>query len=100
MFTNIEVFFPTKYVEEATPGELSWDFFVGYRMEDIHHGFLGEITQVDTTTLNTLFGVEKDGEELLVPAQEAFIVGVDQEQKIVTVDLPAGLLAMDDVEEV
>ncbi|WP_042371243.1 ribosome maturation factor RimM [Bacteroides neonati] len=100
MFTNVEVYFPARFVEEATPGDLSWDFFVGFRMEDVQHGALGEIVDVDTTTVNTLFVVEKDGEELLVPAQEAFIVGVDQEQKLVTVDLPEGLLSLDEVEEV
>ena len=31
MFTNIEVYFPVKHAEEAGPGELSWDFFVGFR---------------------------------------------------------------------
>lgn len=100
MFTNVEVYFPARFVEEAIPGDLSWDFFVGFRMEDVQHGALGEIVDVDTTTVNTLFVVEKDGEELLVPAQEAFIVGVDQEQKLVTVDLPEGLLSLDEVEEV
>ena len=100
MFTNVEVYFPARFVEEATPGDLSWDFFVGFRMEDVQHGALGEIVDVDTTTVNTLFVVEKDGEELLVPAQEAFIVGVDQEQKLVTVNLPEGLLSLDEVEEV
>lgn len=100
MFTNVEVYFPARFVEEAIPGDLSWDFFVGFRMEDVQHGALGDIVDVDTTTVNTLFVVEKDGEELLVPAQEAFIVGVDQEQKLVTVDLPEGLLSLDEVEEV
>ena len=41
MFTNIEVYFPVKHAEEAGPGELSWDFFVGFRMEEAHHGKLG-----------------------------------------------------------
>ena len=57
MFTNIEVYFPVKHAEEAGPGELSWDFFVGFRMEEIHYGKLGEVTDVDTATLNTLFVV-------------------------------------------
>lgn len=99
-FTNVEVYFPAKFVTEVTPGDLSWDFFVGFRMEDLQYGYLGTIVEVDTNTINTLFVVDKEGEELLVPAQEAFIVGVDQEHKQVTVDLPVGLLALDEVEEV
>jgi 16S rRNA processing protein RimM len=78
MFTNIEVYFPVKHAEEAGPGELSWDFFVGFRMEEAHHGKLGEVTDVDTSTINTLFVVDYKGEELLIPAQEDFIMDIDQ----------------------
>lgn len=99
MFTNIEVYFPTKDVIEVEPGELAWDFFIGFRMEDIHHGLLGEVTEVDNTTINTLFVVDYNGEELLVPAQEEFILGIDQEQKIITVELPEGLIHIEEAEE-
>ncbi len=65
MFTNIEVYFPVKHAEEAEDGELSWNFFIGFQMEDIHHGLLGEVIDVDTTTVNTLFVVEGAEEEEL-----------------------------------
>lgn len=68
-------------------------------MEDVHHGMLGEVVDVDTTTVNTLFIVEREGEELLVPAQEEFIRGIDQQQKLITVELPEGLLNLDELEE-
>ena len=100
MFTNIEVYFPVKHAEGAGPGELSWDFFVGFRMEEVHHGQLGEVTDVDTSTINTLFVVDYKGEELLIPAQEDFIMDIDQKHKVITVDLPEGLLALDNTEEV
>ena len=100
MFTNVEVYFPVKHAEEAEDGELSWNFFVGFRMEDVRHGELGEVVEVDTTTVNTLFVVEQeDGEELLVPAQEEFIVEINQEKKLITVELPEGLLNLEDLEE-
>ena len=100
MFTNVEVYFPVKHAEEAEDGELSWNFFVGFRMEDVRHGELGEVVEVDTTTVNTLFVVEQeDGEELLIPAQEEFIVEINQEKKLITVELPEGLLDLEDLEE-
>ena len=87
-------------LEEAEDGELSWNFFVGFRMEDVRHGELGEVVEVDTTTVNTLFVVEQeDGEELLIPAQEEFIVEINQEKKLITVELPEGLLNLEDLEE-
>ena len=88
-----------KHAEGAGPGELSWDFFVGFRMEEVHHGQLGEVTDVDTSTINTLFVVDYKGEELLIPAQEDFIMDIDQKHKVITVNLPEGLLALDDTEE-
>jgi len=100
MFTNVEVYFPVKHAEEAEDGELSWNFFVGFRMEDVRHGELGEVVEVDTTTVNTLFVVEQeDGEKLLIPAQEEFIVEINQEKKLITVELPEGLLNLEDLEE-
>lgn len=95
MFTNIEVYFPVKYAGEAEPGELTWDFFVGFTMRDVHAGDLGEIVEVDSATVNVLFVVKYGKEKLLVPAQEEFIVEVDQAHKVITVNLPEGLLSLD-----
>lgn len=100
MFTNVEVYFPAKHDEDAGPGELTWDFFVGFRVEEVNHGDLGEVTEVDTATINTLFVVDHQGEELLIPAQEEFIQNIDQKHKVITMDLPEGLLALDETEEV
>lgn len=100
MFTNVEVYFPAKHAEDAGPREPTWDFFVGFRVEEVNHGDLGEVTEVDTATINTLFVVDHQGEELLIPAQEEFILNIDQKHKVITMDLPEGLLALDETEEV
>lgn len=100
MFTNIEVYFPVEHADEdAGPGELSWDFFVGFRVEDVRHGQLGEVVEVDTSTVNTLFVIEKAGEELLLPAQEEFIVNIDRMHRVITVNVPEGLLSLDELPE-
>lgn len=99
MFTNVEVWFPVKHADEAEPEELTWNYFVGFRMEEIHHGYLGDVTEVDTSTLNRLFVVDHNGEELLIPAQEEFITDIDQKHKVITVSLPAGLVNLDEAED-
>lgn len=100
MFTNVEVYFPVKHAEEAEEGELTWNFFVGFQMNEVNHGNLGEVVDVDTATINTLFVVERqDGEELLVPAQEEFIVEINQQQRVITVELPDGLLHLEELED-
>lgn len=99
MFTNIEVYFPAQHAQEAGPGELSWDFFAGFRVEDVQHGELGEVVEVDNSTVNTLFVIEKDGNELLLPAQEEFIVDIDRMHRVMTVNIPEGLLSLDELPE-
>ena len=61
-------------------------------MEDINDGNIGEIFAVYDSTMNILFVIEKDGEELLLPAHEEFIVDLDKKQRILKVDIPEGLL--------
>ncbi|MBR5235208.1 MAG: 16S rRNA processing protein RimM [Bacteroidaceae bacterium] len=93
MFTNKEVYFPKSYAEQAEDGEYSWQYFVGFEAEDATHGHLGELVDVDESTVNTLFVVERpDGEELLIPAQEAFIEDIDHDERIIKFNLPEGLL--------
>ena len=46
-----------------------------------------------------LVNIEREEEELLVPAQEEFIVGIDQKQKLITVELPEGLLNLEELED-
>ena len=94
-FTNLEVFYPKcHYVEdeeEATPD----DYFIGYTISDITHGSLGEVTAIDDSTINALFVVTTpDDKEILIPIQEAFVCAIDEEQRIIHMDLPDGLLEM------
>ena len=91
MLTNVEVYFPKKYMDEQDE-VTSWNFFMGFQVEDIHHGCLGEIVAVDDSTMNVLFVIEKDGDELLLPAHEEFIIDLDRENRVLKVDIPDGLL--------
>ncbi len=93
IFTNKEVYFPKSYAEQAEDGEYSWQYFVGFEAEDLTYGYLGELVDVDESTVNTLFVVERsDGEELLIPAQEAFIEDINHDERIIKFNLPEGLL--------
>jgi 16S rRNA processing protein RimM len=95
MFTNVEVYFPVKYAEGVKPDELPRNFFIGFTMREVHAGDLGEIIDVDDTTVNVLFVVKSGKEELLIPAREEFIVEIDRMHKVMTVNLPEGLLSLD-----
>jgi 16S rRNA processing protein RimM len=95
MFTNVEVFFPFKFVDKNKEEEVSLHYFVGFVAQDLHHGLLGMISEVDDSTANLLFVVEDEtGEQYLIPAHEEFITDIDHEKRVITFDLPEGLLTM------
>ena len=91
-FTNTEVYFPKKHVEGTEDEDLTWAYFTGFIIKDVKEGEIGKVTDVDDSTINTLFVVDRDGKELLIPAQEDFIVDLDREARIITMDLPSGLI--------
>lgn len=96
MFTNVDVYFPVKYVDtESKDDSLSWNFFESFHVTDIQAGNLGNITYIDESTENVLFVVDYQGKELLIPAREEFIVEIDKMHRTLTMNLPEGLLSLD-----
>lgn len=90
---NKNVFFPAEYILEDTEDDsFTWNSFIGFTLTDERLGEIGCIVDVDKTTINTLFIVEKDNEEILIPAVEEFIICIDEDQKEVVVALPDGLI--------
>ena len=90
--TNREAYIPREWVEESD--ELTWSYFKGFRAIDATIGEIGEITDIDDNTINTLFVIGEGDAEVLVPAQEEFIEGIDHENREVYFNLPEGLVSL------
>lgn len=92
-FTGVDVY-ADREASCAHEGEpLSWQWFVGFEVYDVEQGFLGSVERVDDATANVLFVVvDEEGEELLIPACEEFIVGIDRKGRVLDVELPEGLI--------
>jgi 16S rRNA processing protein RimM len=107
MFINVAVYYPIKYAMKPEPvlnGELeeacsskgesalSVCAFIGFEVKDAISGVLGKISDVDISTANTLFVVENEKGELLIPACEEFMVKIDYENRQLLLNLPEGLV--------
>lgn len=90
--TNRDAFIPRKWVEESD--EVSLGYFIGFTAEDKSAGHIGEIVDIDDSTINTLFVVENNGEEFLIPAQEELIADIDHDRQTIVFDLPKGLVSL------
>ena len=90
--TNRDAYIPREWIEEGE--ELTWSYFIGFKAIDATHGEIGEITDIDESTINTLFVIEGKNDEILIPAIEDFIEGIDHEKKEIFFDLPEGLVSL------
>ena len=92
---NHDVYFPKNQIRVSNETEIgSWDYYIGFHLIDEKTGEVGIITAVEDSTLNTLFIIEKDDEEMLVPAAKEWIAQIDNAEKKIFVTLPEGLLAI------
>ena len=89
--TGCDVYFP-RALADSDEGSMSWAEIVGYSIVDAGTGrTVGKIASIDDSTINILFCLE-DG--TLIPASEELITDIDQENRIITIDIPEGLLAL------
>jgi 16S rRNA processing protein RimM len=78
--------------EEAE--QVSYQYFVGFDV--FNEGLLvGKIEEINDQTDNVLFCVVTDSDEMvMIPAVEDFIVDIDHKNKALYLDLPEGLLTI------
>lgn len=93
-YSNIDVYILKSEMPETNVDDnaSSWNWFVGYKIIDQNKNNLGEVIDIDDATMNTLFILERDGEEYLIPATEDFITNIDEESKTIYLELPEGLI--------
>lgn len=93
--TGCEVFFPRE-LAEADEHDMTYAELVGYTVKDaIYNKVVGRIAFVDDATENILFELE-DG--MLLPAPDELIVEIDQEEHTIIMNIPEGLLNLNDDE--
>lgn len=87
---------PANYMEEKSAnGEIGIDFYIGYTIV-ADGATIGVIDDVDDSTANVLFSVATPtGGNLIIPASDDYIVEINDEQKIMVMNLPEGLLDLD-----
>ena len=66
--------------------------YTGFLMIDESLGEIGRIIKIISLPGQTLFSVERNKEEILVPASKPIFLKADKQKKIVHVSLPDGLL--------
>ena len=94
---DAEVYFPISEIPEREEDPESWDFLTGFRVRDVKEGLVGEISSVNAESVNTiLFVRKKDNTEVLIPLHKELVVEWDERKREIVMDLPEGLLTLND----
>jgi 16S rRNA processing protein RimM len=89
-----DIYLQQYQISDANDDEMAVEMLIGYTLIEEQAGEIGVISSIDTTTENTLFVIESGDDEILIPVVEAYILSIDQEQKIIEMSLPEGLLSL------
>lgn len=90
--------FTKKEAEEYDTAVEEEESFIGYTIIDNELGTLGKVVDIDDQTVNVLFIVEYKGAEIMIPAAEDLIDNIDDENQTITMNLPQGLINLDEAE--
>lgn len=86
------LYLPLTMLPKLTGNKFYYHEIIGFTMIDSVHGDIGIIQNVNDTTAQALFEVEKDGTQLLIPVSDDIITKVDRENKSIFVTTPEGLV--------
>jgi 16S rRNA processing protein RimM len=87
-----DVYLPLEFLPKLEGNKFYFHEVIGFSMDDVNYGHVGTIISINDSTAQALFEVEKDGKEILIPLNDAFIVKVDRTKKTILVNTPEGLI--------
>lgn len=89
---NKEVYLPLSELPELGENQFYYHEIIGFETRDKALGPLGKIKNVNDSTPQPLFEIDYNGNEVLVPINDDFIIKVDKKETIIYLDLPNGLV--------
>lgn len=67
---------------------------INFLVEDINYGIIGKVIAFDQNPKNPILIVQHEKAEVMIPANENIILGIDSKEKLITTEIPQGLLEL------
>ncbi|MCK0115008.1 ribosome maturation factor RimM [Gelidibacter sp. F63206] len=87
-----DLYLPLEFLPKLDDDKFYFHEIIGFTVEDVNFGKVGIVKAVNDSTAQALFEIDRDGTEILIPMNDAFIKKVDKKKKLITVDTPEGLI--------
>jgi 16S rRNA processing protein RimM len=87
-----DLYLPLNLLPKLEGNKFYFHEVIGFTVKDTNHGDVGILKGINDSTAQSLFEIDKDGIEILIPMNDEFIVKVDRENKTIEVNTPEGLI--------
>ena len=86
------VYLPLEFLPKLEDDKFYFHEIIGFKVEDKHFGFVGIIKAINDSTAQSLFEIDHNGTQVLIPMNDEFITKVDKKKNTIFVDTPEGLI--------
>lgn len=87
-----ELYLPLDLLPPLEGDKFYFHEVIGFKVIDKNKGEIGQITSVNDQTAQSLFVIDFNGKEILIPVNDQFIKKLDRKTKTITLDTPEGLI--------
>jgi 16S rRNA processing protein RimM len=87
-----EVYLPLTMLPKLSGNQFYFHEIIGFEVEDINLGNIGQIVSVNDNSSQALFVIEYNSKEILVPIIDHFIEKIDRQNRKVILNTPKGLI--------
>ncbi len=87
-----ELYLPLGLLPKLEGDKFYFHEVIGFKIKDENFGEVGTITGINDSTAQSLFEIDRDGIEILIPMNDEFITKVDRKNKTIVVNTPEGLI--------
>ncbi|SDW47967.1 16S rRNA processing protein RimM [Lutibacter oricola] len=86
------LYLPLEFLPKLTGNKFYFHEIIGFQIEDVNFGKVGEIVAVNDSSAQPLFEVDANGKEVFIPMIDDFIKVVDRTNNKIIVETPEGLI--------
>ena len=87
-----ELYLPLDLLPKLEGNKFYFHEVIGFTIKDENFGEVGILKSINDSTAQSLFEIDRDGIEILIPMNDEFIVEVDRINKTIEVNTPEGLI--------
>jgi 16S rRNA processing protein RimM len=89
-----DLYLPLEFLPKLDDDKFYFHEIIGFTVEDVNFGKVGVVKSINDSTAQALFEIDRDGIEILIPMNDAFIKKVDKTNKLILVETPEGLIEL------